>query len=218
MSSAIPTARLYVTAPDKFMSGWGGAAGKTDLTVYSADTLEEARIVADNFRARPEFGKVNITTRKPTPGSRYVLSTVNGKAWNTPGFQARLAAESAPAKKRAPRAGRPANAVRVTELVQFALRTQTMERRLDAYKESLRKKWRKGTYEMALAVKLLRGLMDESAKAYTKHGLSVFSTADRAAAELEAEARLRAEIESEEGAMGSDLIAKMSAKKPRRSR
>lgn len=217
MSDTIPTARLYVTAPDKFMSGWGGAAGKTNLTVYSADTLEEARAVAANFRARPEFGRVNITTRKPTAGSRYVLSTVSGKAWNTPGFQARQAAERAPAK-RAPRAGRPANAQHVTELVEFALRTQTMERRKGAYKEAMRKKWRKGTYEMAAVVKMLRGLVDESAKVYDKRGLALFSTADRAAAALEAEAALRAQIESEEGAMGADLIAKMSAKKSRKSR
>lgn len=215
----IPTANLYVTAPDKAMSGWGGAEGKVNLVVYAADTLEEARVVADNFRARPEFGKVNVTPRKPSAGARYVISVVDGKPWNTPGFQARLHAESAPAKKRAPRAGRPANVAHVRELVAFALRTQTMERRLDAYKESLRKKWRKGTYEMALAVKLLRSLMDEAAKAYdTRNGLSMFTTADRAAAALEAENKVRADIESEEGPMGADLIAKMNAKKPRKSR
>jgi len=50
----------YVAMTDKFMSGWGDASGKINKLVISCNTLEEAKIVAENAHRRGEMKYVNI--------------------------------------------------------------------------------------------------------------------------------------------------------------
>jgi hypothetical protein len=58
--------KVYVTATDKFFSGWGPAEGKKNKLVLECENLQQAHIVAENLYKRPEMIYVNIVTkRKP---------------------------------------------------------------------------------------------------------------------------------------------------------
>ena len=50
---------LFVVALDKFMSGWGGAPGRSYFAVPCA-SLEQAKIVQANMRHRSEMTRVRL--------------------------------------------------------------------------------------------------------------------------------------------------------------
>lgn len=65
---------IYVTATDKFMSGWGMAEGKINKLVFECETYDEARIVEENLRNRSEIRNVSIRYTKPSYNqSRYYV-------------------------------------------------------------------------------------------------------------------------------------------------
>jgi len=70
---------VYVTMTDKFMSGWGMAKGKTNKLVFECDTMEEARIVADNAENRSDQKYINITQNKPYYSSSKYLVQIKTK-------------------------------------------------------------------------------------------------------------------------------------------
>lgn len=65
--------KIYVTMTDKFLSGWGMAAGKINKLIFECDTWEEAQIVEENAKNRSEMKDINIATKKPyyTPKKYY---------------------------------------------------------------------------------------------------------------------------------------------------
>ena len=65
----------YVVMTDKFMSGWGEAQGKINKLVLPCDTYEEALVVQQNAKDRPEMKYINIASKKPyySP-NRYMVS------------------------------------------------------------------------------------------------------------------------------------------------
>ncbi len=67
---------FYVTMTDKFMSGWGMAAGKTNKMIVECETWQQAEQVE---RARSEMRYVNICTRRPRYGVQVVESW---KTWD----------------------------------------------------------------------------------------------------------------------------------------
>ena len=62
---ACPTATVWVSMTDKFMSGWGSAKDKINKLVIGCHNYSEAVIVAENARNRPEMKYVNICLNKP---------------------------------------------------------------------------------------------------------------------------------------------------------
>jgi len=64
---------------DKFFSGWGMAADKTDKLVISCETFEQAQVVYDNAYNRSEMKYVNIRSSKPYYNSRYYKVDYHGK-------------------------------------------------------------------------------------------------------------------------------------------
>ena len=71
--------KYYVTMTDKFMSGWGMAAGKTNKMIVECETWQQAEQVERVARARSEMRYVNICTRRPRYGARVVESW---KTWD----------------------------------------------------------------------------------------------------------------------------------------
>ena len=57
---------FYVTMTDRFMSGWGIAAGKTNKLVIACETIEQAETIERNARARREMRYINIRTTAPS--------------------------------------------------------------------------------------------------------------------------------------------------------
>jgi hypothetical protein len=55
----------YVTMTDKFLSGWGAAAGKINKLVIECQTHQDAERVARNARQRHEMRRVSIRATKP---------------------------------------------------------------------------------------------------------------------------------------------------------
>jgi len=70
---------FYVTMTDKFMSGWGYAAGKTNKMIVECDNIEQAEQVERAAQRRPEMRYVNIRSTKPRYGSNVVESW---KTWD----------------------------------------------------------------------------------------------------------------------------------------
>ena len=70
---------FYVTMTDKFMSGWGMAAGKTNKMIVECETLQQAEQIERAARARSEMRRVNIRTTKPRYGSHVLESW---KTWD----------------------------------------------------------------------------------------------------------------------------------------
>jgi hypothetical protein len=69
------TKKFYVTMTDKFMSGWGMAANKTNKLVIECESYEEAEIVYNNALNRSEMKYVNICDKKPYyNNNRYLVS------------------------------------------------------------------------------------------------------------------------------------------------
>jgi hypothetical protein len=68
------TSKFWVTMTDKFMSGWGKAANKTNKLVIECDTYQQAEIIERNARKRSEMKFVNICSNKPRYGSNVLVS------------------------------------------------------------------------------------------------------------------------------------------------
>ena len=69
------TANYYVTATDKFLSGWGGAKGKTHKIVVLCNDMGQSRRVERNMKKDRTLSYVNRTDKKPSyPSAKYSVS------------------------------------------------------------------------------------------------------------------------------------------------
>jgi len=68
------TNNFYVTMTDKFMSGWGCAANKTNKLVISCPTIQHARAIQDAANNRNEMRYVNMSSKKPYYGKNILVS------------------------------------------------------------------------------------------------------------------------------------------------
>lgn len=71
--------KYYVTATDKFMSGWGFAEKRISKMVAVCKDYKTACEVESTWSSRSDLNRVNITPNKPyyTP-SRYHVSWYDG--------------------------------------------------------------------------------------------------------------------------------------------
>lgn len=82
----------YAIATDKFMSGWGGAPGRS-LFAVPCRTREDAEIAADNLRARGEMKRVRIVAAwnlcrvRRRSGDHLSVGSM-GAWWFQPGYYA----------------------------------------------------------------------------------------------------------------------------------
>ncbi len=80
----------YVTMTDRVLSGWGKSDEKINKLVFVCEGLTEARIVADNAKARGDQKHINICTTKPyySPNTHYtqIKSKDIYPSWYIPGF------------------------------------------------------------------------------------------------------------------------------------
>lgn len=67
---------FWVTMTDKFMSGWGMAANKTNKLVIACYTYEQAKTIERNALKRSEMKYVNICSRKPSYNSLNILTSI----------------------------------------------------------------------------------------------------------------------------------------------
>ena len=65
---------LYVIARDKFMSGWGKAAGKTSLFVVPCESELQVQRALFNMRRRPEMDDIRTETRMPIDSDAVIVS------------------------------------------------------------------------------------------------------------------------------------------------
>lgn len=71
---------FYVTMTDKFLSGWGGAKGKTAKYILPCKNYEEAEIVAANAKRRGDMKNINIVLNRPKyDPKRYQVTFGNKK-------------------------------------------------------------------------------------------------------------------------------------------
>lgn len=56
---------IYVHMTDNFMSGWGGAEGKTNKYVIECDTQEQADQIEKAARTRDEMSKITVSADLP---------------------------------------------------------------------------------------------------------------------------------------------------------
>ena len=64
----------YVTATDKFMSGWGLAENKINKVVVVCNSIGEAEEVEEALHRRSEMKYINIRYSKPYYRGGYVIS------------------------------------------------------------------------------------------------------------------------------------------------
>ena len=64
----------FVTMTDKFMSGWGGAEGKTNKFIVVCENWQQAQIIERNAKKRSEMRYINICMKKPRYGANVVES------------------------------------------------------------------------------------------------------------------------------------------------
>lgn len=91
-TAEIPPAPYYVLSNDTFMSGWGHAEGKTNTVILPCESADEAKIVADNARARSDQKRVRIVTRKPRLQAGHLYSLMDrheASRWYEPGYFSR---------------------------------------------------------------------------------------------------------------------------------
>lgn len=76
----------YVTATDKFLSGWGMATGKVHKLIVVCKSMEQARRVEKNMKKDRTLSRVNIALDKPYyPKGKYTTKTINAEnapLWN----------------------------------------------------------------------------------------------------------------------------------------
>lgn len=76
----IPKKKWYVTMTDKFLSGWGMSAGKTNKLIIGCDTLTQAKTAYKNAKKMKQMKYVNYTSTKPYYDKRrYYISYKNYK-------------------------------------------------------------------------------------------------------------------------------------------
>lgn len=79
------TSKFYVTMTDKFMSGWGHAANKTNKFIVICDNWEQAETIERNAKKRSEMKYINICANKPRYGANVLESWKNfddlGEVW-----------------------------------------------------------------------------------------------------------------------------------------
>lgn len=71
--------KYYVTATDKFFSGWGEALNKINKLVIECETYSECQTVFENLKSRNEMKYVNWTTNKPKYDKKKYLVTFRDK-------------------------------------------------------------------------------------------------------------------------------------------
>jgi hypothetical protein len=91
-ATQVPLAPYYVTSIDTFMSGWGGAAGKTNRIILPCNSLDEADVVAQNAKGRTDQESVEILKDIPRDWFRrsakqlvQVMHRESSLAWYRPG-------------------------------------------------------------------------------------------------------------------------------------
>lgn len=67
--------KVFVTATDKSMSGWGIADHKTSKIIVVCDNMADAYTVRDKMESKDELKYVNITTSLPRYSSTRYTST-----------------------------------------------------------------------------------------------------------------------------------------------
>lgn len=67
--------KYYVTMTDKFLSGWGCAAGKTEKYVIVCSTMQQAITAAAIAKKRSEMRYISIRTTRPYYDKRFYHST-----------------------------------------------------------------------------------------------------------------------------------------------
>ena len=72
----------YVTMIDRFMSGWGAAAGKINRMVVECQTAAQAEQIARVARTRREMRRVNVCLNRPRYGAGVLTSW---KTWDDMG-------------------------------------------------------------------------------------------------------------------------------------
>jgi hypothetical protein len=72
----------YVTMIDRFMSGWGAAAGKINRMVVECQTMPQAEQIARVARARSEMRRVRVCLNRPRYGAGVLTSW---KTWDDMG-------------------------------------------------------------------------------------------------------------------------------------
>lgn len=76
----------YVTATDKFLSGWGMATGKVHKLIVVCKSMEQARRVEKNMKKDRTLSRVNIALDKPYYAKgKYTTKTIkaeNAPLWN----------------------------------------------------------------------------------------------------------------------------------------
>lgn len=66
--------KYFVTMTDKFMSGWGMAANKTNKFIVECENYEQAKTIEKNAHKRPEMKYINICSKKPRYGANVIES------------------------------------------------------------------------------------------------------------------------------------------------
>lgn len=63
---------FYVSATDKFCSGWGMARNKVSKMVYLCETEDEALLVYNNCRRRTDLKRISISKTEPRFNNAHV--------------------------------------------------------------------------------------------------------------------------------------------------
>lgn len=74
----IPKAPYYVVSTDKFMSGWGGAKGKTNRCIVPCESWDQAEKVSAYVESRNDQNYINISVNKPRTKSHILYSLMTG--------------------------------------------------------------------------------------------------------------------------------------------
>lgn len=70
----------YVTATDKFLSGWGLATGKKHKLIVECKDIQQALKVKSNMEKDRTLSYVNYTSTKPSyPASKYTTKWMKAK-------------------------------------------------------------------------------------------------------------------------------------------
>jgi hypothetical protein len=75
--SEIPEAAFYVTAIDSFMSGWGGAQGKSNVICLPCVDESQAKKAMAYMLSRPEIEKIKVSRQKPLVDVEATVSVFN---------------------------------------------------------------------------------------------------------------------------------------------
>lgn len=68
------TKNYYVSMTDKFMSGWGLAANKTNKLIIECENYSQAVQIEQAARRRSEMKYINICIRKPRYNNNTLVS------------------------------------------------------------------------------------------------------------------------------------------------